>query len=55
MPFRQQTSEKNGPENIFTGLSPILVISRFDDGHFPNQKNVCLPVVFLKNLMLAPS
>ena len=54
MPFRQQKSE-NGPENIFTGLSPILVISRFDDGHFPNQKNVCLSVVFLKNLMLAPS
>lgn len=40
MPFRQQKSEKNGPENVFTGLSPILVISRFDDGHFPNQKNV---------------
>ena len=26
---------------LFIGLTPILVISRFDEGHSPDQKNVC--------------
>ena len=26
---------------LFIGLTPILVISRVDEGHSPDQKNVC--------------
>ena len=41
MPSRQQKSAKNGPEiNLLIGLNPILVILRFDDGHFPDQRNI---------------
>ena len=42
MPSWQQKPAKNGPEMyLFVGLNPILVILRFDDGHYPDQKNVC--------------
>ena len=42
MPSRQQKPAKNGPEMyLFVELNPILVILRFDDGHYPDQKNVC--------------
>ena len=54
MPSQQQKSTKNGPEMCFLiGLSPILVILRFDDGHSPDLKKKCR--WFLKNLRQALS
>ena len=39
MPSQKQKSTKNGPEMYFLiGLSPILVILRFDDGNSPDLK-----------------
>ena len=54
MPSQQQKSTKNGPEIYFwIGLSPILVILRFDDGYSPDQKKKRR--WFLKNFRQAPS
>ena len=41
MPSRQQRSAKNVPKMyLLIQLNPVLVILMFDDGHFPDQKNI---------------